>query len=118
MLELGSSVGGSGGQSGPGLLVGLPRHGTRSLEAELRNVGALAQSLVGAVGLAEVGIAAHHVEDVVDDLEQDAELGGELAVASGLATAQQQDALDRRPDEPAGLELVQLAQARGTGGDV
>ena len=66
------------GQSGAGLLMGGTGHGTRSLEAELGHVRPFTVALVGSVGLAQVGVGAGHVEDVVDDLEQDAELlGGE-----------------------------------------
>ena len=55
-----------------------PRHGTRqpasAVKAEVRDVRALAMALVAALRLAQRCVGAGHVEDVVDDLEQDAEL--------------------------------------------
>ena len=61
-------------------------------------------------------VAPGHVEDVVDDLEQDAELVGEPAVGNclrfGHALEGQHDA-DAGGDQPPGLQRVQRAQPLG-----
>ena len=70
--------------------------------------------LVAALGLAEGRVGAGDVENVVHDLEEDAELAGEDAVAldPGLGHALKKTyALDGRADEPAGLQLVHLLQS-------
>ena len=55
-----------------------PRHALSpaggAVKAEVRDVRALAMALVAALRLAQRCVGAGHVEDVVDDLEQDAEL--------------------------------------------
>src|SRR4051812_1772840 len=70
------------------------------------------------MGLSQVRVGARDVEDVVDDLEQDAELGGERGEPAWRAAAQQQDALDGDADQPARLELVQPPQVVHAPGDV
>ena len=70
-------------------------------------------TLVGPVGLAEGCVRPRHVEDVVDDLEQDAELAREVPDGVHASAGTQQDyALDAGPDQPPRLELVQPAQGR------
>src|SRR6478752_5584600 len=64
-------------QRADGTGVGLARERACALEAELRDVGVLAQALVGAVGLAQVGVGPGHVEDVVHDLEEHTQFCGE-----------------------------------------
>src|SRR5438132_513357 len=54
----------------------------RSGEAELAHVCSLAMALIAPVGLAEGVVRARHVEDVVHDLEQDAELACIAAVGN------------------------------------
>ena len=49
----------------------------RSVDPELAHVGPLAMTLVAAPRLAERGVRPGHVEDVVDDLKQHAQLGRE-----------------------------------------
>src|SRR5256885_15551182 len=51
----------------------------RGLEAVHRRVGRLPLALVAAGGLAELGEAPLHVEDVVDDLEREPEVAPRLA---------------------------------------
>ncbi len=51
----------------------------RALDPELAHVGALAVTLIAASWLSKCIVGAGHVEYVVDDLEQHAELGGEAA---------------------------------------
>ena len=53
----------------------------RAVEPELAHVRPLAVALVGAPRLAEVGVGPGHVEDVVDDLEEHAQLGCERTEA-------------------------------------
>ena len=60
-----------------GVAVRLLRHPARPLEAVLADVGELAVALVAALRLAQRVLGARHVEDVVDDLEEDPELGRE-----------------------------------------
>ena len=73
-------------------------------------------SLVASMWLAELLVALGHVEDVVDDLEEDAQLVGEPAIGNCLRFGQslegQHDA-DAGGDQPAGLQRVQGAQALG-----
>src|SRR4051812_27167620 len=88
----------------------------RAVEAELADVGPLAVALVAAMRLAERVVVAGPVEDVVDDLKQHAELGGELAVRGCIGwrhAGYKQYALYRRADESPGLQSVQAAQIRG-----
>src|SRR6478609_8330589 len=73
--ELRPSVAGSLGERFTGGRVGAHGERARLVEPELRDVRALAEALVGAVVLAKVLVAADDVEDVVDDLEQHAQLG-------------------------------------------
>src|SRR5204863_6862805 len=64
---------------------------------------------IRAAGLAERVVGARRVEDVVDDLKQHPQLGGEVAKVGcrrGPHTSYQQYALYRRADQPAGLQLV------------
>ena len=102
-----------------GVAVRLARPCSRApVEPELAHVGQLAVALVAAPRLAQGVIGARHVEDVVDDLEQHAQLGRERAELSAVVAAsseplrEQQYALHGGADQPAGLELVQAAQAR------
>jgi hypothetical protein len=70
-------------------------------------------SLVAALGLPQRGVRARHVENVVDDLKQDPELGGVLAIGGCRGTAHacyEQYALYRRADQSTGLQLVQAPQ--------
>ena len=59
--------------------VGLRRQLPGSIDSELAHVCALAVTLIAASRLSERIVGAGHVEDVVDDLEQHAQLGGETA---------------------------------------
>ena len=76
-------------------------------------------SLVASTGLAQLLVASGHVEDVVDDLEEDAELAGKPAIRNclrfGHSLEVQHDA-DRGGDQPAGLQPVQGAQRLGVPG--
>src|SRR5687768_7168574 len=84
----------------------------RSVEAVDAHVGELAMALVRALRLAECLLLTCHVEDVVDDLEKDTQLRSEPAEGDcGRSSDATQDgyAVDRRGDQPAGLELVQAA---------
>src|SRR5262245_17758323 len=54
----------------------LGRKLTRPLEAVKADVGEFAMSLVASARLAEPLVASGHVEDVVDDLEENAQLAG------------------------------------------
>ena len=72
-------------------------------------------TLVGAPRLSELCLVTRHVEDVVDDLEHDAELGREAPerdCGRSVDALERQDAADRRRDQRAGLQLVQVAQVR------
>ena len=84
LLELGRSR--SAGDRAPAsasacraVRVGLRRQLPGPLDPELAHVCALAVTLIAASRLAERIVGAGHVEDVVDDLEQHAQLGGETA---------------------------------------
>ena len=82
-----------------------------ALHAEARDVGDLVERAVLADALAELVDGARLVEDVVDDLEEQAELGGEGAVRRHvLRAAQHRAADDGGLDQAAGLERVQRAQ--------
>src|SRR5919204_4523631 len=116
LLEVGRVCGRRGAQGAARGVVTLLRQYPRALQPELADVRALAKALVASLGLAEVGVGAGDIEDVVDDLEQDPDFRREPPPGpQGLVAhpGQQQDADDRRADEPAGLELVQLAQLPG-----
>jgi hypothetical protein len=72
-------------------------------------------ALVAALRLAQGVLRARHVEDVVDDLEEEPELGREASEACECSATgapvidavQQQHALDRGSDQPPGLQLVE-----------
>ena len=70
--------------------------------------------LVGATRLPELGLVARHVEDVVDDLEDDAELGREAPERDCGRSDPARRARGRSPtdarDQRAGLQLVQAPQ--------
>ena len=88
----------------------------RPVEPIARHVGQLPVALVRSLRLAEVGVRPCHVEHVVDDLEEHAQFSCERTEVGECrrwvaGTVQQQYAFDRRPDQAAGLELVQAAQA-------
>ena len=73
-------------------------------------------ALVGALRLAELLVGAGHVEDVVDDLEQDPELLGEAAVrthARLVDAGEGERDQDAGPDQAARLQPVELAQPVG-----
>src|SRR6185436_17216186 len=75
-------------------------------------------ALVAPSRLPQGVVRAGHVEDVVDDLEQDAQLRREVAELRqsrpfARTLHEEQYALHGRADQAAGLELVQAAQARG-----
>src|SRR5215207_1358188 len=109
LLQLGGAGRGGLAQRPARGAVTLLREYPRTVQPELADVGALAQSLVAAVRLAEGHVGARHVEDVVDDLEEHAELGGEAPPRGGrlfIHAGQQQYADHRGRDEPARLELV------------
>src|SRR4029078_10660897 len=74
LFEIGRSAGRGLRERRAGGGVRLAREPARALEAELGDVRALAQPLVAAAGLAERVVGPGDVEDVVDDLEEDAEL--------------------------------------------
>ena len=72
--------------------------------------------LIASARLAELLVGAGHVEDVVDDLEQDTQLIGETAVRNCLSfrhLAKNQDHAHAGGDQAAGLERVQLGVGRG-----
>ena len=107
------AAGGRRGQRRARLAVRARGELARAVEPELGDVRALAVALVAALRLAERGVGPRHVEDVVDDLKQDAELGGEVAVVGCLGSVHsgyQQYALYRRADQPPRLQLVQAPQ--------
>src|SRR5256885_6788365 len=84
-----------------------------SVEAKSADVGGLPMTFVGTARLAELGLVARHVEYVVDDLENHAELRRKAAVGDCGRSAQaghDQHAADGRGDESAGLQLVEAAQ--------
>src|SRR5436309_2038881 len=83
---------------------------SRRLNTELGDVGALAQPRVTATALAERVLRADHVEDVIHDLKQHAQLAGERAQKidcyRSAGTDEKQDALYAGRDQPSGLELM------------
>ena len=102
---------GSSAEEVPRSALGLVGELRRTLHAEARDVGDLVERAVLADALAELVDRTRLVEDVVDDLEEQAELGGEGAVRLHvLRAAQQRAAHHRGLDEAAGLERVQRAQ--------
>ena len=109
-----------GARSGPAqrcVCLGVRRRGHRACPVEpiAAHIGQLSMPLIRALRLPQCGFCPGHVEDVVDDLEQHAQFSSE-STESGecrrwIAFAgQEQDALHRCADQPAGLELVQAAQ--------
>src|SRR3954470_1562038 len=94
-LELESPCGCRLSQCGPCSGMRLARQCTRPIEPELAHVCPLPMAFVGALGLAQVSVGTRDVEDVVDDLEQHAELGGKAGIGLGHGIgAQQQYAFD------------------------
>ena len=94
-------------RSPPARRVGVDRRQPR-LRALRRLVGEAARAV-----LADVEHVAVAVEDVVDDLEEQAELGGELAPRLLLGArhlGRRERAADRRREERAGLQPVQLVR--------
>src|SRR4051794_38466039 len=87
-----------------------------SLQSENTHVSPLPESFIGALWLSERLLVPGYVEDVVDDLEQDAEFrceSGERDCRTPVQTFQSEYGSDRRADQPTGLELVQMPQPRG-----
>ena len=111
-----SSVGPGTAPSGlQGAGVRLARLTAGALEPVDAHVGDLAHPGVGADGLAEIRLGALHVEDVVDDLEEQAELAGEppqRRVDRRLGPREHEGAVHRARHEPAGLQRVHAAQRR------
>ena len=98
------------------LIAGLGRELAGAVEAEEADVGQLAVPFIGAVRLAQLLVAAGHVEDVIDDLEEDPELGGEAAQARLLPLGrrgQDERRADARGDQTARLQRMQQAQGLG-----
>ena len=60
--------------------MGLGGQLARPVDAELAHVGPLPVALIAALWLSKCKVRAGHVEYVVDDLEQQPQLGGERAV--------------------------------------
>ena len=92
---------------------------TRALEPVLGHVGALAMAFVAAAGLAQRRVGTCHVEDVVNDLKEHTELRSKTTELDCLRFRRRekfQHALDRRGDQPAGLQRVQPAQPVGPRG--
>jgi hypothetical protein len=88
----------------------------RAGDAEVADVRALAHALVAAARLAQRGVRAGDVEDVVNDLKEDAELGGEASPGGrlGLVHAGQEEYADHRgADQAPRLQGVQTAQLLG-----
>ena len=77
-------------------------------------------AFVRALRLAQRRLLTGHIENVVDDLEEDAQLRCEAAVGNcgrGCDGRPNKYALDRRGDQRAGLQLVQVTQLdRGAAG--
>ncbi len=70
-------------------------------------------TLVAAVRLAQLFVAACDIEDVVDDLEQNTQLLGEAPVRDCLRftkAVEGQHNADARGDQAAGLQRVKSAQ--------
>jgi hypothetical protein len=70
-------------------------------------------AFVGAARLSDLSLVPGHVEDVVDDLEDDSELGREAPERHCGRSAQafeRKHGADRRRDQGARLELVQVAK--------
>ena len=93
-------------------------HVARPVESVLGHVGHLPVPLVAALRLPQGVVRAGHVEDVVDDLEEHAQLRSEVAEVRQcrgfvFARREEQYALDGGADQPPGLELVQPAERRG-----
>src|SRR4051812_31556347 len=79
-------------------------------------------TLVGAAWLSELRFVAGHVEDVVDDLENDAELCREAPkrhCRRSVESLEREHRSDRGCDQRARLQLVEAAEVRLLGaGDV
>ncbi len=94
---------------------------TSPIESEFGHVGALAQPFVAPLLLAKRRFGSGHVEDVVDDLEEDAQLARKCAVLVNCRrspiTGYQEYAFDARPNQAPGLQFVQVTQALGAGRD-
>src|SRR3954465_14252448 len=77
-------------------------------------------TLVGASWLSKLCLVARHVEDVVDDLEHDAELcreAPERHCRRSVEALERKHRADRGGDQRAGLELVEMAEGdRGLAG--
>ena len=56
-----------------GVAVGVGRHPARAVDTVLAHVGQLPMALVAALRLSQRVLGPGHVEDVVDDLEEDAQ---------------------------------------------
>ena len=70
----------------PGVAVGVGGHPARAVDTVLAHVGQLPMALVTALRLPQGVLGTGHVEDVVDDLEQDPQLrrkGTEASQSSG-----------------------------------
>ena len=102
---------GSSAQQAERALLRLVRQLAGALHPEARDVRDLVERPVLAHALAELVLGAGLVEDVVDDLEEQPELGGVRPVRLDVLRAAQQRAADHGGlDEAAGLERVQRAQ--------
>ena len=103
-------------QRRPRRAVGLRRQLSCPIDSELAHVGALAVTLIASLRLAERVVGPGHVEYVVDDLEQHTQLCREAAERhcrrSSSTPPNSQHAQHRRPDQSAGLQLVQPPQSR------
>ena len=82
-------------------LEALRRQRARSIETEQRRIGRLGAGGVLAGGLAELGRAALDVEDVIDNLEGEADIGGESVDGAAPYLDRLSPALTRlMPDPP------------------
>src|SRR3954468_4866410 len=116
LLELGRARRRGLVQRGARGLVALAGQVARAVDPEVADVRGLAHPLVAAARLAQRGVRAGDVEDVVDDLKEDAELGGEAAPGDrlGLVHAGQEQYADHGgADQAPGLQRVQAAQLLG-----
>src|SRR5215207_4593787 len=98
------------------LRVRLGREIAGPVEPEKADVSEFAMSLVASMWLAELLVALGHVEDVVDDLEENSQLSGKTAKGDCLRFSQSlenEDDADAGGNQPAGLQPVQGAQAGG-----
>src|SRR4051812_42575194 len=89
---------------------------TSLLESKKADIRELPVSFVAAVRLSELLVAARHIEDVVHDLEQNAELLRESAVRNCLRFAQasqRQHHAHAGCDQAARLQRMQAAEPVG-----